>query len=194
MVTPQRPLSMFTTFQGLWIRIFARSKRTENPTILQVHYQNVRGLQTKLRSLMGTAINNCNAFCITVSWLHPDIKDGEITDKSFTIFRRDKDYISCGGDRSGGVFIAIKRSILVERIPISEKGIEQIYVKIKCNNSDFMLSCVYLPPRSCYNTYLSLLNTLSYLKEKFHDAKLLITGIYYTRVSQHLSANSIIVY
>ncbi|XP_036322182.1 uncharacterized protein LOC118736201 [Rhagoletis pomonella] len=143
---------------------------------LSVYYQNVRGLRTKLSSfLAASSISEHDVICITESWLHPSIHDGEILDSTYTIYRKDRNSLLSGYERGGGVFIAVKRYIEAEVIPLVDDGIEQIFVRVMGNNWDTIIGCVYLPPHT-YETYVTHSSTISFITDKFRNAKLLVVG------------------
>uniref|UniRef100_A0A0K8UPJ4 Endonuclease/exonuclease/phosphatase domain-containing protein n=1 Tax=Bactrocera latifrons TaxID=174628 RepID=A0A0K8UPJ4_BACLA len=157
------------------LRIFARSPRRIHPTALIITYQNVRGLRTKLnRFLTSSSANNTDVFCITESWLHPAILDGEIIDSTYSIYRKDRNPSTSGCIRGGGVFIAIKRSFQSELVTTPDDSLEQVFIKVKCNTLDIIIGCVYLPPQSTHDIYNTHLHQISYLREKFKNAKLVV--------------------
>ena len=49
----------------------------------------------------------------TESWLNKDITTGEIFPSNFQVFRKDRS----GGDSHGGVFIAVKDSLIANEEP-----------------------------------------------------------------------------
>uniref|UniRef100_A0A0K8WLF8 Endonuclease/exonuclease/phosphatase domain-containing protein n=1 Tax=Bactrocera latifrons TaxID=174628 RepID=A0A0K8WLF8_BACLA len=157
--------------------MFARSSIRQTQPSLQVHYQNVRGLRTKLSDFItATSASSIDAFCIPETWLHPTIHDGEVIDDTFNIFRQDRNNSTCISENGGGVLIALKKYFHAECIHIPDDSLEQIYVKIKCKISNIIVACVYIAPRASLNVYQIYLDTLYYLKDKHRDANFLITG------------------
>lgn len=139
----------------------------------------MKGLRTKLSKFQASSsASDADVFCITESWPHPAILDGEIIDKSYSIFRKDRSYLTSNCARGGGVFIAIKQHICAELIVIPDNYLEQIYIKIKCNNVDLIIGCIYLPPQSAYEAYKLHCQQLSYLRNKYRNARLIIVGDY----------------
>ncbi|CAG5071969.1 Protein of unknown function [Cotesia congregata] len=90
--------------------------------------------------------------------------------------RNDRDPTLSGQEHGGGVFIAIKRHIHADLIPIDDCNLELVFVKIKGTVSDIIVGCVYMPPLTSYEEYHSLLTTLTHVNEKFINAKLLLVG------------------
>lgn len=126
--------------------------------------------------MTATAASSFDIICITESWLHSSIRDGEVIDNTYTIYRNDRDPTLSGQERGGGVFIAIKRHIHADLIPIDDCNLELVFVKIKGTVSDIIVGCVYMPPLTSYEEYHSLLTTLTHVNEKFINAKLLLVG------------------
>lgn len=146
-------------------------------TNLTVYYQNVRGLRTKLCELLkATSISHYDIICITETWLQPAIHDGEVLDPTYNIYRRDRNQATSGCQRGGGVLIATKRHIQVESIHIKENNIEELFIKIKINNDNLILGCVYIPPHTTYEAYHTHLSAISFLSDSFKNASLLVLG------------------
>ncbi|XP_049307597.1 uncharacterized protein LOC125777270 [Bactrocera dorsalis] len=149
----RKQLNTYMENQKSSTRIFARSLRKKQPVILQFYYQNTRGLRTKLsKFLTASACSQSDVLCITESWLQTSIADGEVVDRSYNIFRKNRDPMIGGFKRGGGVFIAVKRSIQSELVIINNNTLEQVFIKIK--------------------------DSLSYIRDKLPDASLLIIGDY----------------
>ena len=81
-------------------------------------------------------------------------------------------------ERGGGVFIAVKRSVTAELIPLNDSGLEQIFVKIKGFGHDIIIGYVYVPPYSRVEVYYIHLSAITYIKNAFANSKLLIFGDY----------------
>ena len=76
----------------------------------------------------------------TESWLRPDIKDTEIFQPNFTVYRRDRD------TRGGGVFTAVSDHLLSSRQEQLETSCEMIWTKIKIVGSRDLHVCSYYRP------------------------------------------------
>lgn len=162
------------------IRIpFVSQKKSTKKHKLHVYYQNIRGLRTKLKNfLTSSACNTSDVICISESWLNSAISDCEVIDKSFKLFRKDRDSLTSDSQRGGGVFIAVRSNISAELIIINRHNIEQVYIKVKCTGNDVIVGCVYIPPRSSLITFTEHMDTISYIKAKYPNSTLLITGDY----------------
>lgn len=104
--------------------------------------------------------------------------DGEIVDSSYIIYRKDRDPTTSTFERGGGVFIAVKRSISAELIVINENLLEQIFIKIVGHGCDIIIGCIYIPPQSRPEVYLRHISTISFIREKYPNSRLIITGDY----------------
>ncbi|XP_069967398.1 uncharacterized protein, partial [Bactrocera oleae] len=158
-------------------QIFVHQKRKikTKKTKLNIYYQNTRGLRTKLKHfLTSSACCSSDIICISETWLNDSISSGEVTDNTFTLFRKDRNKLS--SERSGGLLIAVKKYLAAELIEHSEDAIEQLFIKVKCTNSDPIVGCTYLPPLSPLDSYISHTNTVSFLKYKYPNCKLLSVG------------------
>jgi len=78
-----------------------------------------------------------NIYCISETWLHDSIFDGEILSYGYTIYRKDR------GSRGGGVLIAIEDSVSSSSLP-SPTDLEVISVSIDLSNDPITLCTVYV--------------------------------------------------
>lgn len=139
----------------------------------------MRGLRTKLKQFLTTsACYHGDIICVSETWLNASIADGEIIDRTYTLFRKDRDSDTSERKRGGGVFIAVKKSVSTELLEIEDNYLEHIYIKVKCTEGDVIIGCVYLPPLSPPDIYDSHTNTMAYLNNKYRNCKLLIIGDY----------------
>ena len=77
---------------------------------LNIMYQNVRGLGTKINTFkQNVSIVYPDILFVTESWLNGSILDYDIVDlNQYLIFRRDRESTKSNKSDGGGVFIAIK--------------------------------------------------------------------------------------
>ena len=86
----------------------------------------------------------CNVIIGTESWLTDDDSDAEVFPKSFSVYRKDR--INRAG---GGVFVAVKNSIVSQAENVTETSVESVWCSIKCPKSKTILVCSYYrPPNS----------------------------------------------
>lgn len=137
---------------------------------LRFFYHNCGGMRGKLKNLF-VDINSClfDILVITETWLNDSYTDAEIAGSDWTIYRRDRDYVSTNLTRGGGVLIAVRNS-LVHDIVITEPIIacEHNFIKIRLHNRYIFVGVVYIPPNSndiVYNeffeSYYSINSTLN---------------------------------
>lgn len=126
---------------------------------LNIYYQNVRGLRTKTLDLkLNSSAFGYDIYCLTETWLNANILDSEIFDLNmYTVYRRDRNYLSCGTTLGGGSLIAISNKFSSCRKYAYESNVdflEDIWVKIKINNSSHLHICVlYISPNKALNVY-----------------------------------------
>lgn len=129
---------------------------------LQLKYQNVRGLRSKLVNFM-TSLQSSNEDIIgvTETWLNDSIHDAELCQSGFQVFRRDRDYNRLHTDRGGGCLLAVREGMAVTRIEKFETTLdflEDLWVKVELGHDRFLYICV---------TYISTVsNRLSYAAQK----------------------------
>lgn len=80
--------------------------------VFTLTYQNVRGLRTKTNCASLNLMNIDSDFvCATETWLNDGFLTSElISDNNYVVFRRDRDYTSCGTDRGGESSLFIKKA------------------------------------------------------------------------------------
>ncbi|XP_057327694.1 uncharacterized protein LOC130669047 [Microplitis mediator] len=165
--------------QSKFLHFVPPRKRTRVKRDLLVYYQNTRGLRTRLKNFpVSSACCHYDVLCIMESWLHSSISDGEIVDNTYRIFRKYRDSDTSNFVRGGGVFIAVKHNITAEPIAIINAGLEQVYIEIKGFGEDIILGCVYIPPQSHVDVLSSHLATITNIKNKYPNNRLLVIGDY----------------
>ncbi|KAJ0172146.1 hypothetical protein K1T71_012119 [Dendrolimus kikuchii] len=120
--------------------------------ILNIYYQNVRGLRSKT-NLFYNNVCNCSYDVIVLSetWLNNNILNTELFNDNYVVYRRDRDLSSFNSKKDGGgVLIAVTKSINSVRMREWESDQEDIWVVIKdhtkTKGKDLSICGVYLPP------------------------------------------------
>lgn len=74
-------------------------------------YQNVRGLRTKTdTAFLNLSVIDKDFFCLTETWLKEGIYTSELFNNlNYITHRRDRDYLSSGTCRGGGVLVIHKK-------------------------------------------------------------------------------------
>ena len=114
---------------------------------------NTRSLLTRERRFtFANAINahSYDIFCVSESWLTPDMKNSELFLPNFTIFRAARQTRN-GNSAHGGVLIGIKNSYHFEQVYIAstEDSLSSSYVCVSVSLRDckLLVCCVYKPPK-----------------------------------------------
>lgn len=126
---------------------------------LNVYYQNVTGLRTKLKEFFLNV--QCNdevdVFLLTETWLYDGIQNLEVFPSDYQLFRSDNNQALSNKDWGGGVLIAIKNFYTVLREPIcyNTKLTDAIFIHVAYFNVKLLLGCVYISPGSPLVEYLN---------------------------------------
>ena len=119
-----------------------------------VHY-NVQSLVNKI-GILETELSNFDVICITESWLHDAISDGEIKMEEYTVFRRDR-----VGDSHGGVCVYVKNNLHVRRRnDIEIQNLECVWIEITTHNKKVLIGTFYRPPNSPNDTMAHIENSV----------------------------------
>ena len=87
---------------------------------IDIYYQNVRGLNTKLIEVLTSSISmEHDIFAFTETWLCSNVNDREIFDTNyFNVFRADRNFSETSRTRGGGVLIATRKNLNAVQIDI----------------------------------------------------------------------------
>lgn len=102
---------------------------------LNIYYQNVRGLRTKLVNLRSSLplMLSYDILILTETWLISDISDSELGLFGFIIFRLDRSIENSTHSRGGGVLIAINPKFNPLSVALNVNNVEQLFVTITLN-------------------------------------------------------------
>lgn len=97
---------------------------------------------------------------------------------NYNIYRNDRDF-SIGKKRGGGVLVAVHNKIQCEmlRVPMVP-DIEQIFIKIKINNINIILGCIYIPPNATNDMYSSDCEVVETIYANFPDFNFVMVGYF----------------
>ena len=152
---------------------------------LLIYYQNVRGLRTKTNTFFDNLLNSeYDIICLTETWLLPGIYDTELFDSRFNVYRQDRDYISRGDSRGGGVLIATRRDVLVSEVtsvPSVNSTADILALSLSLENANnvarLRLFCCYFPPgNSLFEAEVDFYDYFSRTILEFPDDIYLIVG------------------
>lgn len=95
---------------------------------LDIYYQNVRGIRTKLKDLVcGAPLIEYDILVFTETWLINTIYDAELGLTDFDIYRNDRCEITQDSSRGGGVLIAVRKNFNSKKIKINNTSFETLY-------------------------------------------------------------------
>lgn len=148
---------------------------------LRMYYQNVRGLNTKIRTGIRnrTTLFDYDIYALTETWIQENIESSEIFDDNYVVHRYDRK-LSNEFSGGGGVLLAIKRHISAIRMNNWENEIpfENIWLRINSNGGkNLYINVIYL--RSGFRTehlniYLNHISEVILAREP--DSDFLIIG------------------
>lgn len=134
--------------------------------MVEIYYQNVRGLKTKRVVLSENILQSSyNIIAFTETWLNSNIMDREIIDSRYTVYRKDRDLKTVKSKiDGGGVLIAVSKHIKSHRIKIWENDQETLWVLLKVIINKVVkkiaLCVVYLPPPVSLKSLKNFLNSV----------------------------------
>jgi ribonucleases P/MRP protein subunit RPP40 len=131
-------------------------------TSLKIYYQNVRGLKTKLNDFYLSLIAaDYDIVCLTETWLNPTIRDPELFDDRYIVYRSDRDFANDNRVDGGGSLIAVKKKFSSTRLMSYECVNNDVWISLKLQNSTCLLvNNVYLEFGSPFEVYESYFNNL----------------------------------
>ena len=140
---------------------------------LNVCYQNVRGLNTKLTRLFSDSLGfNYDVIVFSETWLKPSVLNSEILCSRYQIFRKDRVL-----KKGGGVLIAVDAKYSTNLIELNCFDIEFICISIELENFKLFVTCSYIPPSSQLDIYNQHLLAINSITNKMNDSdKILVLG------------------
>lgn len=130
--------------------------------ILNIFYQNVRGLKTKLTELYTKSLcSNSSCICLTETWLDETVLDSELFCNNFIVYRCDRSVYNSEKSRGGGVLIAAEKSISSIKITLKYSTVEMICVKLSSNGQSCYVFNVYLPPDALLAKYEACIDNIT---------------------------------
>ena len=129
----------------------------------RIFYHNVSGIKSQLDQIRAAILtSDYNIIVLTETWLNSDIKDCELFDDRWDVYRCDRSDI-LDHRNGGGVLIAVKKSLINERVYLNLDGVEALITRIKINDRWIYLNVVYLPPSSDVEKFEQYSNMLTQL-------------------------------
>ena len=144
---------------------------------INIYAANVRSLGSRNKvSSRNTPSYDYDIFALTETWLTKEITSSEFFKSSlFNVYRRDRDQTDSSSVCGGGVLIAVKSHIASSEIPIAEKSIECVCVKLNINkNTNVYVVNSYVPPNSSKEIYQSHLNAIQSIHSTCRPSDIII--------------------
>ena len=142
-----------------------------NLSTIELLYQNVRGLRTKLQEFrISIATSNSDLFAITETGCSESIQDAEIIPPGYHIVRCDR----ADGRKQGGACLVATHRFKLRRVPtpgninIDSCSFEIVCVTVHIHERFLFLCCVvYIPPRSPECEYMTLFGMIEQLCDEY---------------------------
>ncbi len=172
---------------GALVKLRWRGLRTPLPSI---HLANLRSLPNKtdkllLLSRLNKDFSNSAALCFTETWLNGAIPDSALQLPNFQMIRADRDALSTGKPRGGGMCFYINERWCTDVTVLKKmccSDLETLFINCKPFYSprefcSFILVSVYIPPQVHVSSALQKLADLITDTEQQHpDSVLIILG------------------
>lgn len=140
--------------------------------MVEIYYQNVRGLKTKRSKISGNILqNNYNIIAFTETWLNSNIENREIIDSRYTVYRKDRPRSGLKTKLDGGgVLLAVSKHISSVRMTMWENEQETLWVILQLKIGEAVkkiaLCVVYLPPPVKLESLESFLSSVGIVVEE----------------------------
>lgn len=143
--------------------------------IINIYYQNVRGLNTKLQDLSLAALTcNYDIYAFTETWLNSQVLNAEILSSNYNIIRCDRNFAETNKKKGGGVLIALNNKYVYDELNLSFiretlPQIDIVGVKVTIHFQNIFVFILYVPPNTQHVSYESLfecIESLDYLNDE----------------------------
>lgn len=122
--------------------------------VLDIYYQNVRGLKTKTNRFRSELISSSyDVIILCETWLREDVFTSELFDDRYVVYRNDRDNAAINKSDGGGCLIAVKRNLLSKRV-VGYELENDIWVSIEhVNGRKTYFNVKYIELGSSLDTY-----------------------------------------
>lgn len=148
---------------------------------LNIYYQNVRGLKSKITQFYLSLITaDYDVICLTETWLNSDIHSHELFDDRYNVYRNDRNFDDDHRRDGGGSLIAVKKKFSSKRVANYESVNNDVWVCLKCSDSvSLYINNVYLEFGSPFEVYETFFNNLMRIYSELPlSSELLLMGDY----------------
>lgn len=122
---------------------------------MNVYYQNVRGLKSKTSEFLSNILSrDIDIIVLTETWLNDSIHCSELFDKSYVVYRVDRDLSRTAKLDGGGCLVAIKSKYFSCRLNEWEVTDGDLWVSIEqCDNERVYINVKYINCNSTIDQY-----------------------------------------
>lgn len=145
----------------------------DNITNPNTHYQNVRGLRTKLEEFyLGLSSCSTDLIAITETGFNESINDAEIVPSQYKILRSDR---NDGRKQRGSCLMAtprfeLRRAPIPGDVNIDDHAFELVGAAVYlCNKFLFLMCVVYIPPNTIESEYMILFKIIEKYCDNFRE-------------------------
>lgn len=175
----KRALSTINNFFDFVIIHKTHSLHDSNCSLISninIFYQNVRGLRTKLIPLKTNfqTFGNYDIIILTETWLCPSITNSELGLLGYQLHRLDRNHCT----RGGGVLIAVRSTFPSVLISTNISTVEHLFIHITNPSINIIVGAVYIPPNSSLQLYESHANIVDAIFSKYTSSKFILCGDY----------------
>lgn len=157
-------------------------------TDLTFYYQNANGIRTKTEELFANvASRNNDIYFLTETNLYSEIRNRDIFDSRYDVFRRDRNLANTDKQTGGGVLIAVKKDAEMNAENLGKEfftgfklkrmcTFEDLWIKIEVGWRQLFLGLVYFPPKSKGSLYDYILKKARFVKDRPGQNDLMVLG------------------
>lgn len=163
----------------------------QDRNILNVAYQNVRGLNTKTDIFLNAVNLTSDEYEVVVlaeTWINDNVYNSELFASDFVVYRKDRDSEATRKVKGGGVLIAVKsyyRSSKVE-LNFNDPVIDLLCVKLSINHfTHIYIFAIYIIPTCSLLSYENFYNFLENLPFLYEGNFLLIGDFNISYLNEH---------
>lgn len=149
---------------------------------LQCAYQNVRGLNTKLKQFyVGASYSDYDLVAVTETWCGAAVSDTELIDANlYTVYRQDRNFSALGVSRGGGVLLAVRNNISSTKLDLGGiacnlASVDIVGSRVSIGSESVYVFVVYIQPQAATDDYLELFDYLESLTF-LHGSNIMIYG------------------
>lgn len=150
--------------------------------MLELYYQNVRGLNGKFNHLLPLISLLCyDIICFTETWLREDFNSSLIfPPNQYQVYRKDRNLHSSDKSTGGGVLIALKNNLKADRLyGFEHPNLEMVWIRVNLIIPVYLCN-IYFPNRSMaenYHTFLKVLqDNIASIESSVKDYHVIICG------------------